>query len=49
MTVTPEQDARIAKMTFSSTYPWYVKKVIAKGRTIEELAKGKSLEKILRK
>jgi hypothetical protein len=37
MKVTPEQDARIAKMTFASTYPWYVKKVIAKGRTIEEL------------
>jgi hypothetical protein len=37
MTVTPEQDARIRKMTFSSTYPWYVKKVEAKGRTIEEL------------
>jgi len=37
MKVTPEQDGRIAKMTFSSTYPWYVKKVVVKGRTIEEL------------
>lgn len=37
MKVTPEQDAKIRKMTFSSTYPWYVKKVVAKGRTVEEL------------
>lgn len=37
MTVTPEQDARIRKMTFAATYPWYVKKVEAKGRTLEEL------------
>ncbi len=37
MIVTPEQDARIAKMTFAATYPWYVKKVEAKGRNIEEL------------
>ena len=37
MKVTPEQDARIAKMTFASVYPHYVKKVETKRRTIEEL------------
>lgn len=37
MQVTPEHDARIAKMTFSSVYPHYVTKVEKKGRTIEEL------------
>jgi hypothetical protein len=37
MKVTPEQDARIAKMTFASVYPHYIKKVETKGRTIEEL------------
>lgn len=34
---TPEHDARIAKMTFSSVYPHYVTKVEKKGRTKAEL------------
>ena len=37
MKVTPEHNARIAKMTFSSVYPHYVTKVEKKGRTKEEL------------
>ena len=37
MKVTPEHNARIAKMTFSSVYPHYVTKVEKKGRTVEEL------------
>lgn len=37
MTTTPEHDAKIAKMTFSSVYPHYVTKVEKKGRTIQEL------------
>jgi hypothetical protein len=37
MTTTPEHDARIAKMTFSSVYPHYVTKVESKGRTKQEL------------
>ena len=37
MKVTPEHNERIAKMTFASVYPHYVKKVESKGRTIEEL------------
>lgn len=37
MNVTPEHNERIAKMTFASVYPHYVKKVESKGRTIEEL------------
>ena len=37
MTITPEHDERIAKMTFASVYPHYVTKVEKKGRTIEEL------------
>jgi len=37
MTTTPEHDARIAKMTFSSVYPHYVTKVEGKGRTKQEL------------
>jgi hypothetical protein len=36
-TTTPEHDARIAQMTFSSVYPHYVTKVENKGRTKEEL------------
>ncbi|RMH27773.1 MAG: DUF2200 domain-containing protein [Planctomycetota bacterium] len=36
-TTTPEHDAKIAAMTFSSVYPHYVAKVEKKGRTIEEL------------
>ena len=37
MKVTPEHNAKIAKMTFSSVYPHYVAKVEKKGRTIQEL------------
>jgi hypothetical protein len=36
-TTTPEHDAKIAQMTFSSVYPHYVTKVEKKGRTKEEL------------
>ena len=37
MKTTPEHDARIAKMTFASVYPHYIKKVESKGRTKKEL------------
>lgn len=37
MITTPDHDARMASMTFSSVYPHYVKKVERKGRTKEEL------------
>jgi hypothetical protein len=37
MNTTPEHDQRIANMTFASVYPHYVNKVIAKGRSEEEL------------
>ena len=37
MNTTPEHDARISKMTFSSVYPHYVTKVESKGRTKAEL------------
>lgn len=37
MSTTPEHDAKIAKMTFSSVYPHYVTKVEKKGRTEAEL------------
>jgi hypothetical protein len=37
MTTTPEHDAKIARLTFASVYPHYVKKVETKGRTKEEL------------
>jgi len=37
MNVTPAQNEKIAKMTFSSVYPHYVTKVEKKGRTVEEL------------
>lgn len=36
-TTTPEHDARVAQLTFSSVYPHYVAKVEKKGRTKEEL------------
>jgi hypothetical protein len=36
-TTTPEHDARVANMTFSSVYPHYVTKIESKGRTVEEL------------
>jgi len=35
--VTTEHNERIAKMTFTSVYPLYIKKVERKGRTKEEL------------
>ncbi|KAA5538673.1 DUF2200 domain-containing protein [Adhaeribacter rhizoryzae] len=37
MNITPEHNARMAKMTFASVYPHYVTKVESKGRTKEEL------------
>ena len=37
MIVTAEHNERMAKMTFSSIYPHYLKKVKNKGRTKEEL------------
>ena len=37
MKATSEHDERIAKMTFASVYPHYIKKVESKGRTKEEL------------
>jgi hypothetical protein len=37
MKVTPEHNARIAKLTFASVYPHYVNKVEKKGRTKDEL------------
>ncbi len=37
MNITPEHNERVAKLTFASVYPHYVKKVESKGRTREEL------------
>lgn len=37
MKVTPEHNARIARMTFASVYPHYITKVEKKGRTEDEL------------
>lgn len=37
MKTTPEHNERMAKITFASVYPHYVKKVESKGRTTEEL------------
>jgi hypothetical protein len=37
MKTTPEHNERMAKITFASVYPYYIKKVVSKGRTIEEL------------
>jgi hypothetical protein len=37
MQITPEHNERIAKMTFASVYPHYVRKLERKGRTKEEL------------
>lgn len=37
MKTTPEHDQRIAKMTFASVYPHYIKKVEKKGKTKEDL------------
>jgi hypothetical protein len=36
-TTTPEHNAKIANMTFSSVYPHYVDKVVKKGRSEDEL------------
>jgi len=37
MITTPEHDKRVAKITFASVYPHYIRKVESKGRTKEEL------------
>jgi hypothetical protein len=37
MQETEKHNEKIAKMTFASVYPHYIKKVEGKGRTIEEL------------
>ncbi len=37
MKATPEHDEKIAKLTFASVYPHYIRKVETKGRTKEEL------------
>ena len=37
MKTTPEHNAKVAKLTFASVYPHYIKKVESKGRTREEL------------
>lgn len=37
MKATPEHDKKMAKLTFASVYPYYIKKVERKGRTKEEL------------
>ena len=37
MKTTPEHNAKMAKITFASVYPYYVKKVESKGRTVAEL------------
>jgi len=37
MNATPEHHEKIARLTFASVYPHYVKKVTSKGRTKEEL------------
>lgn len=37
MEVTKEHNERIAKLTFASVYPLYVKKIESKGRTKDEL------------
>jgi hypothetical protein len=37
MNTTPEHNERFEKMTFASVYPHYIKKVVSKGRTKEEL------------
>ena len=37
MKITPEHNERVAKLTFASVYPHYIKKVECKGRTKDEL------------
>lgn len=39
MKTTPEQDERIAKLSFGMIYPLYVDKIEKKGRTVAELNK----------
>lgn len=52
MKTTPEHDAKIAKIIFASVYPYYVKKIESKGRSVAELHQiitwltGYNLEKI---
>ena len=58
MKATPEQNKRIAKMTFAAVYPHYVTKIEKKGRTKEELHQviewltsydGNTLKKLIEK
>jgi hypothetical protein len=37
MKTTPEHNERMAKITFASVYPYYIKKIESKGRTVKEL------------
>lgn len=37
MKTTPEHDQRMANTIFAAVYPYYVKKVESKGRTVQEL------------
>lgn len=37
MKETEKHNERIAKMVFASVYPYYITKVLTKGRTVEEL------------
>ncbi len=37
MKTTPEHNEKMAKITFATVYPYYVKKVEVKGRTVAEL------------
>ena len=37
MTTTPEHDAKFARIIFAKVYPYYVAKIVKKGRSIEEL------------
>ena len=37
MKTTPEHDKRMAKTVFAAVWPYYIKKVESKGRTVQEL------------
>jgi hypothetical protein len=37
MKTTPEHDQRMAKTVFAAVWPYYIKKVESKGRTVQEL------------
>lgn len=37
MKPTPEHDQRMAKTVFAAVWPYYIKKVESKGRTVQEL------------